>query len=221
MKTIKLIMALVAAVIVQANLNAQSFNWRQFDSTSVSYINLNTGFDFGLNYGAGYGHKLNTKLQVMMFGNIQLPAGKDAFDDFKFKAGVMTELIHLRKFSLTLKAAPIIRRTKTSFVTMNNIGADLGLVLGYYRPKFYIAAEFNYDLAVATNLKHSAAMKANYPDIQDGWYSITGRTFSQGIQTGFTLKKFDLYLKLGSISFNNDALVQLPYYAQLGLNFRL
>ena len=64
-------------------------------------------------------------------------------------------------------------------------------------------------------------MKANYPDIQDGWYAITGRTFSQGIQTGFSLQKFDLYLKLGSISFNNDALIQLPYYAQLGLNFRL
>ena len=58
--------------------------------------------------------------------------------------------------------------------------------------------------------------------MQDGWYEpATGGDFYYGLQGGFSMKKADITLKSGKIlqqDFKSQPL--LPFYGQLGLNFK-
>lgn len=129
------------------------------------------------------------------------------------------EVYKIKDFGFSTRAYFITRKYETDLVRIVNLGADLSLVAGYYKPNWHIAGEFSYDMAFASNLKHSNIMKEIYPEINDGWYKNTGGYFYYGLQVGKTIyKNYDISLKLGlTNSRGDDENALLPYYAQLGL----
>ena len=95
-------------------------------------------------------------------------------------------------------------------------------VIGYYKPKWFVAVEVGFDKAIVTHFKHSENFRNNFPDVQDGWYAPTGGNFHYGIQTGYSFKNSDLTLTIGNFitqDFKTTPLI--PYYFKLGYNYRI
>ena len=99
----------------------------------------------------------------------------------------------------------------------------MGVIAGYYKQKWFVAGEAGFDKAIVTHFKHTATYKQNFPSVQDGWYEpATGGNFYYGLQTGYSFRRNDIYLKAGKIltqDFNTTPMV--PFYLQVGYNIWL
>jgi hypothetical protein len=200
---------------------AQQVNWRNLQDSNAHIINVNMGWDYATVAGIGYGQKLKTHLPIVLNMEYSFPFGNDIFDDFKTKIGAQAELLHLNNFSVSLKAYGLFRRYANEYVRLINFGSEFSTNFGYYKTHWYIAGEFGFDKAIATNIKNSDAMKNLYPDVQDGWYVPTGGNFFYGIVSGYSFKYNDLYAKIGMTT-TQDFKTEpgVPYYLQIGYNRR-
>jgi hypothetical protein len=99
----------------------------------------------------------------------------------------------------------------------------MSATIGYYKSKWFVAGEAEFDKAIITHFKHSKSYKEIYPLVKDGWYEpATGGNFYYGLQTGYSFKKNDIYLKAGKI-LNQDFQTRplIPFSVQLGFNLKI
>lgn len=217
MKTIKI---LLVAVVISCTTNlslAQNINWKRLSNEQTHLISLNVGWDFASTIGIGYGYNLKTSIPIVMDVQFSLPFGNNLLDDFKVKLGGQAELLTLGNFSATVKAYGIFRRYENKIARLLNFGSEFSGVVGYYQPTWHAAAEFGFDKAVTTHVKHSAFTRDRFPDAKNGWYIPTAGNFFYGIQAGYSFESFDIYSKIGKTitqDFKTTALI--PYYLQLG-----
>jgi hypothetical protein len=223
MKRIKIVTAFAVSLIISGNIFSQTINWKSLDKEQRHIINVNAGADYGLTVGAGYGYQLKSKMPVVLNVEYSFPAGEKLFDDFKTKIGGYIRLYQVNNFQFSAKVQGVFRRYQNSFASLLNFGSDLAGIAGYYKPKWFVAGEAGFDKAIVTHFKHTAAYKQNFPSVKDGWYEpATGGNFYYGLQTGFSYRRNDIYLKAGKIlaqDFSTKPL--LPFYLQLGYNIRL
>jgi len=201
--------------------SAQSINWRSFKTEQNHVAHIQTGWDYGLTLGLGYGYKFNTRLPILANIEFSAPAGENLFDDFKTRIGAQVEVLKTGSFSATVKAYSPFRHYENSLVSLTSFGSEFSGVVGLYKPGWFVSGEFGFDKAVATHIKHSAAARENYPNIQSGWYVPTAGNYFYGIQTGISFRGNDISLKLGKVvsqGFKTAPLI--PFFAQLGYNRR-
>jgi len=223
MKKLNIIIAFIAFVFCIQKVNAQIINWNTVGNTK-HIINANFGLDYSLSYGIGYGYTLNTKLPIVINANFSMPAGETLFDDFKTKIGGQILLLNTANFRGAVAIHGIYRRHETELVRLQNFGSEMKGTFGYYKSKWFVAAEVGFDKAIVTHFKHSQEFRENvYAEVADGWYEpATGGNFSYGLQTGYSFKKTDLTLSLGKvISQDFKTAPLLPFYLNLGFNYRL
>jgi hypothetical protein len=222
MKKISLYTVFCIALIISENTFSQSINWKSLKKEQRHIINVNTGADYGITVGAGYGYQLTAGLPVVLNAEYSLPGGRNLSDDFKTKFGGHVRLYQFNNFQFSAKVQGVFRRYQNSFATLLNFGSDMSGIIGYYKPKWFIAGEAGFDKAIVTHFKHSEAYKQNFPSVKDGWYEpATGGNFYYGLQTGFSFRKNDIYLKAGKLitqDFSSTPL--LPFYLQVGYNIR-
>lgn len=200
---------------------AQTVNWRSLDGGASHLVNVNAGWDNATTFGAGYGYRMNSKLPLIIGGSFSAPTGENLVDDFKTKIGAQAEVFRYNSFSATVKADGIFRRYESEFVTLANFGSEFSTALGYYKAGWYAAAEFGFDKAIVTHVKHSALMEEYNPEIKSGWYIPTGGNFLYGIQAGFSVKSYDLYLRAGkTIQQDLKTTSVIPFYANVGITKR-
>lgn len=221
MKSVKYIIS-VAVLMMTFFSNAQTLNWSSLSKEQKHIINLNVAAEHALNYGIGYGYKLESKMPIVLSAEYSFPSGNNLTDDFKTKIGGQTRLLQLNDFHFSARVQGVFRRYQTSYARLLNFGSDMAAVIGYYKPKWFVAGEAGFDKAIVTHFKHSDFYKQNFPDIKDGWYEpATGGNFYYGIQTGYSKTKFDIYLKAGKLieqDFKTNPM--LPFYAQVGINLK-
>jgi hypothetical protein len=223
MKTIiNTTLTILTCIVMSGRVYSQNLNWQSLKSEDRHILNINSGFEYGLVYGVGYGYQLNFIVPVVLNLEYSFPSGTNLIDDFKSKIGARVRLLEVKNFQLSASINGIFRRYENGLVRMVNFGSDLSGVLGYYRLKWFVAGEFGFDKAIVTNFKHSQAYREIYPQVTDGWYQPpTGGNYHYGLQTGFSFKQHDIYLKAGKIisqGFKTEPIA--PYYAQLGYNFK-
>jgi hypothetical protein len=221
MKKIKL----VASVIVFVCLFQQSFsqivNFSTLKKAEKHIATFTTGLEYGLVFGAGYGYQLKSKRPIILNAEFSIPSGENMFDDFKTKLGGQINFYQLKSFHFTGKVQGIYRRNQNDYVQLQNFGAELTASAGYYKRKWFTAAEVGFDQAIVTHFKHSNSYKQIYQGVQDGWYEpATGGNFYLGLQTGYSFKRSDIYLKGGTVSTQNFSKPMLPFYAQLGYTIK-
>jgi len=202
---------------------AQTLNWNAPDSAR-HIVSANFGLDYGVSFGLGYGYRLRTTLPIVLNAKLSMPSGHQVFDDFKTEIGGQIRLLNYRNFVGALSIYGIYRRYETDFVRLQNFGSNLKGTFGYYKPRWFVAAEVSFDKAIVTHFKHSQAFRNEvYADVADGWYEpATGGNFLYGLQGGYTLGSVDLTLNLGRVitqDFSTSPL--LPFYAAFGVNVRL
>lgn len=216
-----IIFIIVAFLSCFTVLKAQNINWSAFQEGQKQFVYLQTGWEYSLNTGAGYGYKFHTGMPLLANVEYSFPAGNHIFDDFKVRLGLQAELIHWHGLSLTAKAYGPIRRFENAMASLFNFGSEFSGVLGYNNRHFFAGAEFGFDKAIVTHVKNSDLARENYPGIEDGWYIPTGGVYFYGIQAGLSLQKMDISVKAGEMAnqgFKNKPFI--PYYAQLAVNYR-
>jgi hypothetical protein len=80
----------------------------------------------------------------------------------------------------------------------------------------FVFRKINMEYIKANNFGNELALTG-------GWYEAsTGVNFNYGIRTGISFFKSDLFLKTGMLKSQDfNAILLLPFYAQLGYNIRL
>lgn len=205
-----------------ASLNAQVLNWQNLSREQRHIIHVNAGMEYALIYGAGYNFHPATRRPLLLGLDISLPVGNRAFDDLKVRTGIQLELYKMNKLRLSGQIKGIYRRYENPIVQLDNFGSETGLTLGYYRRRWFVAADGNFDKAIVTHFKHSAAAREDFPGITNGWFVPTAGNFLYGLQAGFSLKHTDITLKAGKIvsqDFRHAPMI--PYYAQLGCSWKI
>lgn len=223
MNKLKIIISFIAFVFCIQKVNAQIINWNTVGNTK-HILNANFGLDYSVSYGIGYGYKLNTKLPIVINANFSMPSGETLLDDFKTNIGGQILLLNKSNFRGAAAIHGIYRRHETELVRLQNFGSEVKGTFGYYKSKWFVAAEAGFDKAIVTHFKHSQEFREDvYAEVVDGWYEpATGGNFSCGLQTGYSFKKTDLTLSVGKvISQDFKTAPLLPFYANLGLNYRL
>ncbi|HET9745947.1 MAG TPA: hypothetical protein VFP97_09550 [Chitinophagaceae bacterium] len=201
---------------------AQTFNWHDLRREQRHILHLNVSAEYAAAYGAGYNYRLRSKFPIVLSAEYSFPSGNDITDDFKTKIGGQIDWFHAGNFHFVSKIHGVFRRYQNDYARLLNFGSDLSGIIGYYKPKWFVAAEVGFDKAIVTHFKHTDLYKQNFPDIRDGWYEpSTGGNFYYGIQTGLSRKKFDVYLKAGKLieqDFKTSPL--FPVYGQVGVNVK-
>jgi hypothetical protein len=223
MKTlVKSAITILTCIVAQGQGFGQTMNWQSLKKEDKHVLNINSRLEYGLIFGAGFGYQLNTKMPVVLNLEYSIPSGKNVTDDFKSKIGGNVRLYHINNFQFSANIYGVYRRYETNLVRMKNFGSDFSGVIGFYKPKWFLAGEVGFDKAIVTNLKHSQAYRDVFPEVTDGWYSPpSGGNFYYGAQTGFSFKNQDIYLKAGKVitqDFKTKPTV--PFFAQIGVNFR-
>lgn len=215
------IIAAIALLGVATSACAQTINWQAFQPEQKNSLYLQTGWDYSMNFGAGYARKFDTKWPILANIEYSFPAGENLFDDFKVRIGGQVEAVRLGSFSATAKVYCPIRRYENNLVTLFNFGGEFSGVVGFYRQKWFVAGELGFDKAIATHVKHSQRALDNYAGLQNGWYVPTGGNWFYGLQTGLSLGANDVTLKIGKVvnqGFETEPFV--PYFAQVGYQRR-
>lgn len=220
----KIVVVLLLALTFQHNTAiSQTLNWAKLDSTK-HILNANIGLDYSVSYGIGYGYKLNTKLPIVLNANFSLPIGENLFDDFKTKVGGQVCLLNKSNFVGSVSIFGIYRKYQTELVSLQNFGSDFKGTFGYFRKRWFTAAEIGFDKAIATHFKHTQKYKDEiYADVVDGLYKpTTGGNFYYGVQAGYSFRKIDITLNLGKVvSQDFKTSPTLPFYLNLGINYRI
>lgn len=219
MKNLKYIVLFLASISFSTSIFAQSINWSNLNTDQKHLANLNIGWEYGLVYSAGYGYKLKSKNPIVLGLSYSFPSGKNLLDDFKTKIGGQIAFLNTKNFQFSGSVHGVYRRYQNPLVRMQNFGCELGLTAGYYKPKWFIAAETGFDKAIVTHFKHSDLFKeVFFSEVQNGWYEpATGGNFKCGIATGFSFPTLDITFNIGKVitqSFNTSPLI--PYYLTLG-----
>jgi hypothetical protein len=223
MKTmIKTAITILISIVAVSEANTQDINWHSLKKEDKHIININAGYEYGLVFGAGYGYQTRLVFPMVINVGYSFPSGENLIDDFKTKIGVKVRLYSIANFQFTANIQGIYRHYENNLVRMQNFGSDLSGIVGYYRSKWFVAGEIGFDKAIVTHLKHSPYYREIFPEVKDGWYGPpSGGNFYYGLQTGFSFKQHDIYLKAGKIitqDFKTKPIV--PFFAQLGYNFK-
>ncbi len=222
--TIRLIIIIAAFSFFQNEIFAQVINWKNISKQNNHLLHVNAGAEYGVTAGMGYHHLIPIKsFPLWIGGEFSTPGGNQPMDDFKVRLGAQIKIAAFNFFQFSARIEGISRRYQNQSVTLFNFGSDFAGTLGYYRKHLFLGAEAGFDKAIVTYFKHSDWHKNNiYNNVQDGWYEpATGGNFYYGLQGGYSMKKTDFTLKAGKVlqqDFESQPL--LPFYGQLGVNFR-
>ncbi len=212
---------LVAMILAEAGYS-QNINWRSLGEDQRNMVRFDFGYDFGAVTQLGYSRSFTVVRPMVVGMDYSFPMGSDLTDDFKVRLGAQIEAVQIGGFSATVKITSTFRRYEMQLVRIVSFGSDFGVLAGYYRPTWYAAGEFGFDKSIASQLKHSDIMRAEFPGIRDGWFVPTGGNYYYGIQGGKTIgDNFDLAVRLGATNAQfDDENAAIPYYLQLGLGVR-
>ena len=92
MQKIKLLILSAVLCLVTISCFSQNPNWAALQSHQRHIIHINTGWDYGMVYGAGYTYQLKYKMQVLLNMSYSFPSGEKLLDDFKIKTGAQARL---------------------------------------------------------------------------------------------------------------------------------
>jgi len=224
MKFIKpILLILIFFFLSTKNSYSQTVNWESLKSDQKHIVSAHAGWDYAIVYGVSYGYQIKSKMPILLNVDFSIPAGEKVLEDFKTKIGAQFRLYKINHFQFSASIHGIYRRYETPLVRLQNFGSEMKGIAGYYKPKWFVAAEVGFDKAIVTHFKHSNLYRENYyADVKDGWYIPTGGNFSYGLQAGYSFKKSDILLRLGSVVTQNfSTKPTIPFYAEISYNFKI
>jgi len=221
MKTInRIIISIVLLLALKvSNANAQEINWSEVSAGKKHFVTLNLGADYSTYYGLKYGYRIgNARLPLILDAEFSVPFGENVFDDWNARMGLQSKVWSHNNLWWSLRASVITRKFESEVADIMNFGSSLTSLFAYQKPKWGIAAEFNYERSEVSRIEHRL-LKDYYPEITDGWYNTGGGNLKMGLQAHVNVKTVNVFMHLGKTygqDFKDNP--TLPYYAKLGIN---
>ena len=214
---------LIILISIFQKTYSQQYNWNALNDQKGHVVSLNYGLDYGMTTCFGYGYSTSIKkLPIILAVDYSFPSGKIIFDDFKVRTGFQISSPNSSNFRAIAKIYAVFRRLESDFTSQFNFGSDLGLVAGYFKPRFFVSGEFGFDKAIVSHIKQKELYLEIYPEAKSGWYIPMGGNYYYGLQVGYSPGKLDFILRIGQTrpesSLDNNF---LPFYLTLGVNFRI
>lgn len=207
------------AVLAPLAAHAQNFGVLE-DDTQVTTVTA--GAEHGLVVGLGYARVVPVAgVPVVVGGEAELQWAEVDVSDFRLRAGALVPIAGHGAWKLIGGLHAIARGTENDVARMINLGTDVSVLAGYYRPRWFAALEGGFDWALATHIDHSDAYRMQvYADVRDGWYKAPGGTFRYGVQSGVSFGGNDIVLRAGRMHDIDGDLKLFPFYATLGYGRR-
>lgn len=200
MHFIKSIIIVVLAFLLPGIGFSQHINWAQSGESHPLLFQVNTGLDYGLTFGAGFGYQLKSRLPIVLNATYSIPSGEHLLDDYKSTLGGQIRLFKTGNVYYSANIRGVFRRNQNDYVRLLNFGSDMSAIIGYYRSHWFIAGEAGFDKAIVTHFRHTEAYREIYPQVVNGWYEpATGGNFYYKIQTGVSIKQHSIYLTAGKL----------------------
>jgi len=202
----------------------QIYNWESITDSTKHIVGASLGWEYTAVVGVNYSYKPSLKLPVFVQTGISIPFGKNVIDDLKSNIGLSGKMYRKKSFHSILSLNAIYKRYASELVKLNQVGLDIKTVNGFYKSKWFVAAEFGLELGLSTHFKHSETYKQNiYADVQDGWYKpLSAGIMNFGVQTGYSFKQSDLIFRIGYYkTISSSVNVLIPYYMTLGYNLKI
>lgn len=218
----KFIIIFLAALFASLTSLAQQHNWALFqkDNNSTNTASLDLGFDYGTVSTFRYSKFIYFHLPIMLNTDFTIPAGNQAFDDFRWRLSAQTRVLDWNNFGVILKYGAVIKRYESELARHIGFGREMAISAGYFRPKWFVAGDFGYDKTSITHIKHGETYKKYFPEAKDAWYESLAGSYNYGLQGGFSLKKIDINTRFGLHYDKRFKKHTIPYYGTLGVNYR-
>lgn len=207
--------------LLTASASAQFVHPSRLATPGRNFAGAALGLNLGTTLNLRYGHTFRIAGQpVLAGGELGFVAGSDQFDDGKAALYLGTSLRAARHWQLplTIGAGTVFSRNK--LFRGNTLEASFGLQPGYYRNKWFAAADLQYHRLLLTRLHHTDYYReAYYEGAKDGWFRQSGGRFQAGFCGGISFGKHDLNLRAGMSLTHDFSPGLLPAYAVLEYNF--
>ncbi len=212
------LMGTVEEVGAQADVVTNVAAW---DSARPNELHVVTGVEYGFVAGLGYTRGLSVLGRTtLLTASVTMPiAGADA-GDYATRLGATVPLAGRDRWRLGLSLGGSMKGIRNPVSEMTSLGADGALVGGYYRPRWFLAAEGGYDGAIATHIDHTESYRDEYEGAQDGWYVDTGSNIRLGLAAGMTFGRYDIIARAGQARDRSGNNHMIPAYATIGAGVR-
>lgn len=210
----------ILILLSTVSLKAQSYNWARYDQEKIHHLSAEFSVDYGITVTLRYSRYSHFFLPVMFQTDITVPAGTDLMDDFRYRLGWQATFLEVSGFHLSGKINAVARRYESIYTRQHGFGGEYGISAGYYRHRWYVAAETGYGHTDITHIRHTTSYLDIYPGAKDGWYGDLAGNFFYGLQAGISFKTLDLTLRAGMTRNRWFESNTIPMYAGIGINYR-
>lgn len=186
-------------------------------------VTARTGLDSAVALGLGYARRATPRWwrhDVLVYGELVLPAGDLDLGDTNLEAGVRTAVWRRDHLGVQLSFGPTLRNTSTNLFAANAIGVHAALLPGYWNQRWGLMAELGFEKMLATHLRHDEMYTVvHYPGATNGWYQNSAGTLRLGIRAGVHVGTLQLSLRAGTQQTERGESHLPPFYATLGAGY--
>lgn len=141
----------------------------------------------------GYGRsfavqKLNRNIEL--FADLGLPIFLIDLRHYRLSVSSRVALLDNPTWNVLYRVSGLNIATDNNLYKANALTVETGILPGYFRENWHLAAEINFQKNLATYLEHSDWSRKNvYADAKDGWYSSTLAKWIFGVQGSYALNQ--------------------------------
>lgn len=210
----------VFVVLVSSGARAQEVNLARLDEGPANRVYVRTGAEWAFVAGVGYARAVPLgQRRLVLLGELTAPWAATDASDYQARVGALVPILGWRGWRLAGSLEPTVRGTKNDLARMTSLGANAGVVGGYYARHWFAAGEFGFDYALTTRIAHSQLYRdAVYENARDGWYINSGGNYRLGGQGGASFGRYELALRAGTLRDMMGGQPMFPFYGTLAFS---
>jgi hypothetical protein len=210
------------AMLFSWRAQAQEVNLARLDEGPANRVYVRTGAEWAFVAGVGYARTVPVgQRRLVLLGELTAPWAAVDASDYQARVGALMPILAWRGWQLAASLQPTVRGTTNDVARMTSLGANAGLMGGYYARHWFAAAEFGFDYALTTHIEHSQLYRDTaYENARDGWYLNPGGNYRLGGQAGASFGRYELAVRAGILRSMMGGEPMFPLYATLGFSTR-
>ena len=207
-------------VLISGRAQAQEVNLARLDQGPANRVYVRTGAEWAFVGGVGYARTVPVgQRRMVLLGELTAPWAAADASDYQARVGALVPILAWRGWQLAGSLEPTVRGTKNDLGRMTSLGANGGVVGGYYARRWFAAGELGFDYTLTTRIAHSQLYRDTvYENARDGWYVNPGGNYRLGGQAGASFGRYELALRAGILRDMMGGQPMFPLYATLAFS---
>jgi hypothetical protein len=207
----------VSVMLFSWRAQAQEVNLARLDEGSANRVYVRTGAEWAFVAGVGYARTVPVgQRRLVLLGELTAPWAAPDASDYQARVGALVPILSWRGWQVAGALEPTVRDTKNDLGRMTSLGANAGVMGGYYAQHWFAAGELGFDYTLTTRIAHSQLYRDTvYENARNGWYVNPGGNYRLGGQAGASFGRYELALRAGILRDMMGDQPMFPLYATL------